>query len=98
MKVEELKNKIVKFVSAWGTKRGVKFDEQSVFNHIVEEVGELAREYVNKFERKDKFNEEEFNNAILDSIMQLVYLAHLRNLDLEKSILKVIADEQKRLS
>lgn len=97
MNVKDFQNKIVEFVSAWDNKRNAKPSEQLTFNHLVEEIGELAREYVNQQSRRDKFSEEELNNAIGDAFMQLVKLAHLRGLDIEEVVLKIIKEEQKLL-
>jgi NTP pyrophosphatase (non-canonical NTP hydrolase) len=97
MEVKDFQSEIVKFVSAWDKKRNVKPGEQLTFNHLVEEIGELAREYVNQQSRRDKFSEEELNNAIGDAFMQLVKLAHLRGLDIEEVVLKIIEEEQKLL-
>jgi len=97
MEVKEFQKKIVKFVNAWDKKRSSQPNEQLVFNHIVEEIGELAREYVNKESRKDKFSDKELNNAIGDSLMQLIKLANLRGLDVEKLIFNIIEEEQEFL-
>jgi NTP pyrophosphatase (non-canonical NTP hydrolase) len=97
MEVKNFQNKIVEFVSMWDKKQNAKPSEQLTFNHLVEEIGELAREYVNQQSRRDKFSEEELNNAIGDAFMQLVKLAHLRGLDIEEVVLKIIKEEQKFL-
>lgn len=97
MEVKNFQNKISEFVYAWDKKRNVQPNEQLIFNHIVEEVGELAREYVNQESRKDKFKKEELDNAIGDSLMQLIALASLRGLDIENLILEIINKEQKAL-
>lgn len=97
MDVKDFQNKIVKFVNAWDEKRNTQPNEQLTFTHLVEEVGELAREYVNQQSRKDKFKKGELDNAIGDAFMQLVKLAHFRGIDIEELILKIIEDEQKFL-
>jgi len=97
MEVKNFQNDIFNFVSAWDKKRDVTPSEQATFVHLVEEVGELAREYVNQESRKSKFSDEELNNAIGDALIQLIKLAHLRNLDIENLILKIIEDEQQLL-
>ena len=79
MEVKNFQNEIFNFVLAWDNKRNVTPSEQVTFVHLVEEVGELAREYVNKESRKDKFSDDELNNAIGDALMQLIKLAQLRN-------------------
>jgi len=98
MEVKIFQNKIVEFVTAWDRKRNTNPSEQLTFNHLVEEIGELAREYVNQQSRRDKFSDEELNNAIGDAFMQLIKLAHLRGLDIEKVVLKIIEEEQKLLN
>jgi len=97
MEVKEFQRKIVEFTAAWDRKRNVSPNEQLTFTHIVEEIGELAREYVNKESRKDRFSEKEIENAIGDAFMQIVKLAHLRGLDVEEVVLKIIEEEQKLL-
>ena len=97
MEVKDFQNKIVEFVDAWDIKRKTQPNEQLTFTHIVEEIGELAREYVNQQSRKDKFKKEELDNAIGDTLMQLVKLANLRKIEIEELVLKIIEDEQKFL-
>ena len=97
MDVTDFQTKIVEFVSAWDQKRKAKPSEQATFNHLVEEIGELAREYVNQQSRRDKFSEEKLNNAIGDAVMQLVKLAHLRGFSIENIVLKIVKEEQKLL-
>lgn len=97
MEVKEFQKKIVDFVSAWDRKRNVKPSEEAVFIHLVEEVGELAREYVNKTSRKEEFSKAELENAICDILMQTVKLADMHTIDVEQAVLKVIEEEQKLL-
>jgi NTP pyrophosphatase (non-canonical NTP hydrolase) len=97
MEIKNFQNKISEFVLAWDKKRNAQPSEQLTFNHIVEEIGELAREYVSQESRKDKFKKEELDNAIGDSLMQLVTLASLRGLDIENLILDIIKNEQSSL-
>lgn len=97
MEVKEFQNNIVELCDAWSKKRNIKDDEQQAFIHLVEEVGELAREYTSQKARKDKFSEEELENAIGDSLMQLVRLANLRGLDIEEVVTKIIKNDQKYL-
>lgn len=97
MGIKDFQNKITEFVLAWDKKRNTQPNEQLTFNHIVEEIGELAKEYVNQESRKNKFKKEELDNAIDDSLMQLVTLASLRGLDIENLVLEIINKEQEDL-
>lgn len=97
MEVKEFQDKILELVSKWDRKRKVMPNEQEAFIHLVEEVGELARQYVNLQQRKDQYNENEIEDAIGDILVMLVKLAHLRGLDIEELILKNIEEQEKRL-
>ncbi|OHA00127.1 MAG: hypothetical protein A3C07_00185 [Candidatus Sungbacteria bacterium RIFCSPHIGHO2_02_FULL_47_11] len=93
MEVKDFQEKIVECVKAWEKKRKVTPDEKAIFIHLVEEVGELAQQYVNREERKDKYNEKELENAIGDILMQLVRLAYSRGLDIENLVSEIIEEE-----
>jgi len=96
METKDFHKKIIEFMKKWDEKRGVAPSEQETFNHLIEEIGELAREIVNRESRKDKYSNDKLNNAIADSMMQLIKLADLRKIDLEKEIIKVIDEETKK--
>lgn len=93
MEVKEFQNKIIEFLSKWDEKRKDTPTKEKTFAHLVEEVGELAREYVNKETRKERYDEKEVENAIGDIFMQLTRLAQLHNLDIEEVIIKIIKEE-----
>lgn len=97
MEVKDFQKKIIDFVSKWDKKRNVKPNEELTFIHLVEEIGELAREYVNKQERKQEFSKEEIENAICDILMQTVKLAELNKINIEEAVVKVIEEEGKLL-
>jgi len=97
MTVNEFQEKIIEFSNRWDKKRNTNPSERSTFIHLVEEVGELAREYVSEEKRKEKYNPAEVENAIGDIIFQVVKLAHLRGLNIEEIVTKIIRDEEIRL-
>jgi NTP pyrophosphatase (non-canonical NTP hydrolase) len=96
MDVKDFQDQIVRFLRMWDRERNVTTDEQAVFNHLIEEVGELARQYVNRHSRTGQYSEKLLENAIGDIMIQLVKLAHLRGLDVEKVVMKIL-DEEKKL-
>lgn len=96
MEVNDFQKKIVDFASKWDKKRNNIPDAESTLIHLMEEVGELSRQYINKRMRKEKFDEEEVENAIGDALMQLVKIAHLEGLNIENVVTEIIEDEQKR--
>ena len=97
MEVKDFQNKIIEYDDKWNRKRKSVPNEQTVFNHLVEEVGELARQYVNRETRKDLYDEKEIEDTIGDMLVLLVQLADLRGLDIEEVILNVIKEGEKRL-
>lgn len=97
MEIKEFQKKIIEYVRKWDEKRGKISDEKTTFAHLVEEVGELARQYVNKEIRKDQYDEKEIEDAIFDILVQLIRLADLRNIDMEKLVLDSMKENEKRL-
>ncbi len=98
MEVKEFQRKIVEFADKWDRKRNVIPNTHSNFIHLVEEIGELAHEYVSEEKRKDKFSKEKLENAIGDILLQTVELAHLHGMDIEELVLKIINDEEQRVT
>lgn len=93
MEVKDFQKEIVKFVNRWDKVRKVKPSKEEIFFHIVEEIGELARQYVNRESRKEQYNEKEIRDAIGDALMQLVKLANLRGWDIEDLVTEIIKKE-----
>lgn len=94
MDIQNFQNKIFNFTLDWDNIRNNKTTEQAILIHLVEEVGELAHEYVSRESRKDKYSDKDLNNAIGDAIIQLFKLAQVRNIDVENLVLKIIDNEQ----
>jgi len=97
MEVKDFQNKIIELVSKWDKKRKVVANEQETFTHLIEEVGELARQYVNLQQRKKLYDKKEVEDAIGDILVMVVKLAHIRGLDIEELILKNIKEGEKLL-
>ena len=93
MEVKDFQRKIADFVAAWDRKRESSPDEKMVFIHLVEEIGELASQYVSKESRKDQYSKEELDDGIADALMQLVKLADQRGIDIEDLALKTMERE-----
>ena len=64
MQVKEFQQRITEFAEKWYKKRNVIPSEKLNFIHLVEEVGELTRQYVTKEKRKDQYDTKEVDNAI----------------------------------
>ncbi len=79
--VKELFNKI-------SNKRKKKHTEEEIFIHLIEEIGEIARQLTNKKIREEKFDHKNLEGEISDSILFLTYLASLYKINLENSLKK----------
>ncbi len=97
MEIKDFQKKIVEYAAKWAKKRNVAPSEQGIFNHLIEEVGELAHQYVNLEQRKQFYDEKEVRDALADTAIQLVTLAHVRGWDIEELILESIKDGEERL-
>jgi NTP pyrophosphatase (non-canonical NTP hydrolase) len=63
-----------------------KHTKQSALIHLVEEIGEVARQVTNEFHRPEKFDIDNFGKEIGDTLMFIVVLAHLYDIDLSKEM------------
>jgi NTP pyrophosphatase (non-canonical NTP hydrolase) len=97
MEVKELQRKIEEFWEEVDRLKKKKRTPEMVFIHLVEEVGELAREFVNKEIRPEKYSEEKLFDAIADILIMAFFLASLYKLDVEKLLLKTLKEGEKRL-
>ena len=97
MEVNKFQKEIVKFLKRWDKIRKAKPSKDETFFHIIEELGELARQYVNRESRKEQYNEAQIKDAIGDAFMQLIKLADLYGLSIEKIITDTIKKESQFL-
>jgi len=91
MEVDELQRRILDFSNRWHQARGYEPDELVNFAHLVEEVGELATQYVNERARPSNYDESELEDAIADILLQLVSLAARRNVNIERLLIRTMA-------
>lgn len=97
MLLNNLRDKLTKFYGEYDVKRsGRPHTETDGFIHIVEEVGELAAQFVNRDHRKDKYSKEEYDDAILDILINTLYLAGISNTDLDKELARILEKDSKK--
>jgi NTP pyrophosphatase (non-canonical NTP hydrolase) len=97
MEVKKLQRKIEEFWEEVDRLKRKKQNPEIVFIHLVEEVGELAREFVNKERRPEKYSEEKLFDAIADILIMTFFLASLYKLDVEKLLVKTLRESKKKL-
>ena len=93
MEVKEFQLRCVELLKKWEKKRGVNPSAQDELVHVVEEIGELAREYVSRRERKERYSRKELENAFGDVMIHLLRLADMEGLDMEQVVAAIIKNE-----
>ena len=67
-------------------KQSLKRDEQFLMSHIVEELGELAKEVNREKLRNEKAKKSDIESEFADVIIQLLNLAERYDVNIEKSV------------
>lgn len=70
--------------------RSERHTAQSAFVHLVEEIGEIARQLTNKEHRPEKYDPENLGAELADALMFLVLVAERSNIDLPVEMEKAI--------
>jgi NTP pyrophosphatase (non-canonical NTP hydrolase) len=97
MEVKKLQKKIEKWGEELNRLKKKRQNPEKVFIHLVEEVGELAREFVNKEIRPEKYSEEKLFDAIADILIMAFFLASLYKVNVEELLMKTLKEGKKRL-
>lgn len=98
MDIKILQKEISEFYTEYNVATAGKAENKEVsFAHLVEEVGELARQYVSKDQRPGKYDEKEIEDALADILINVLYLASLFNVDIDKSVGEVLEKDKKHL-
>lgn len=88
-----MQKEVNKVMKLWKIKKGESHTKELVYIHLVEEVGEVARQLVNQGVRKEQYDPEKFEHDIGDVIVFCTYLASLYGLDVEEIVKKVIKED-----
>lgn len=97
MEVKIFQAKIKNLMKEWDRLKGKNYTPEIAFYHLVEEVGELAKELVFKNRSPEKYNKENLIDAIGDILIYTILLACLYKIDIEKLILEIIKQDKKRM-
>ena len=83
LEIQELSSEITNMLDA---KRHAKHDVESSVIHLVEEVGEIAREVINKKFDRAPTDVKKFEAEIADAFIMLAHIANLLGIDIESSV------------
>lgn len=75
---------------------GIELTSELVFLHLSEEVGEIARQLVNKNLAIRKYEENNLKEEIVQAILDLFILSEVHNIDLPEQLTRKIEEMAKR--
>jgi NTP pyrophosphatase (non-canonical NTP hydrolase) len=98
MDLSKLQKEVSEFYEKYDITVSGKPESKDVsFIHLVEEVGELARQYINKETRPEQYKEAEVEDAFADIMINTLYLSSLFNVNVDQAIRKVLERDRKHL-
>lgn len=86
MNIEEICKRIYKFQEKRISDLGAELTPDLVFIHLSEEIGEIARQLVNRKLAIRKYEEENLKEEITQAILDLLVLSKIFKVDLPKTI------------
>ena len=75
-----------------------KHTKQSALIHLMEEIGEIARQVTSEFHRPEKFDKENLGTELADTLMFIVVLAQLYDVDLSKEMQESISRVKRKIA
>lgn len=75
-----------------------KHTKQSALIHLTEEIGEIARQVTSEFHRPEKFDKENLGTELADTLMFIVVLAELYDVDLSKEMEESISRVKRKIT
>jgi len=97
MRINELQKMSIEIISKYNKKHDSEHKRETAFPHLVEEVGELAKEINHHIsDWRQKPNHNNLSEEMADVLIQLLILADDYKVDLEDAFLKKIKKLKKR--
>lgn len=98
MEITEFQKEILKVFSEMDKLPNRKeHTKQSALIHLMEEIGEIARQVTSEYHRPEKFNKENLATELADSLMFVAVLAGLYRVDLSKEMKNSIERVRKKI-
>jgi len=72
--------------------------KQSALIHLMEEVGEIARQVTSEVHRPEKFDKENLGTELADTLIFMVVLAKLYDVDLSKEMQESISRVKRKIA
>ncbi len=86
MELEKLQERIVNFARKRTELHNKKITAELSYIHLMEEMGEIARQLFSKDIRPEKYDEDNLKEEIVDVILECLILADVLDVDLETQL------------
>ena len=86
MDIKEVEEKIMNFSKKRAKAKQFDLTPELSYIHLVEELGEIAKQIYNEKARRDLFDKDNLKEEIVDVILEAIVLANLCKVDLDKEI------------
>lgn len=87
MDAKEIQNKVDEIINKIDTKLNVNHDANHTIIHLIEEIGELARQINNKNIRNIEQDKANIEEELADVLILTMRLANIYNVDTESAII-----------
>jgi len=87
MNIKEFQKQIIETFSEFNKlPNRQEHTKQSALIHLMEEVGEIARQVTSEYHRPEKFDKDNLGTELADTMMFIVLLAKLYDIDISKEM------------
>src|SRR3989344_7001270 len=86
MEIKELQDKAWKIIESYNKKHNMQHRKDTMFYHLVEEIGELSRQFYNEQDNwRENFNKENFDEELIDILFFILIIAKDYNVNIEET-------------
>lgn len=98
MDIKDIEKEAYKIVDEYNKKHNIKHNKDTVFHHLIEEIGEVARHIHNEKNnwRKENFDKEKLGEELADVLAQIIYLSRDYEIDLEQAFIRKVKKLRER--
>jgi NTP pyrophosphatase (non-canonical NTP hydrolase) len=96
MDIVDIRKRVSRFQKERVAELGAKLTPELVFLHLSEEIGEIARQLVNKNLPMREYKESNLKEEIVQAMLDLLVLSEVFNINLPEAIEKKIDEMAKR--
>jgi NTP pyrophosphatase (non-canonical NTP hydrolase) len=96
MNLKEFQEKSTELIKEIDKKYGRNHDVNLTLIHLIEELGEIAREIYNKETGRGKIDKNNLSGEFSDALMLLAHLASCYGIDIEESVKEKFSELKER--